>query len=302
MSRDALRILVTGAAGQLGYELARELASLGEVVATDRAQLDLADPDAIVAALRKHAPDVVVNAAAYTAVDQAEREPEIAHAVNAMAPGILAEEAKRSGALLIHYSTDYVFDGRQATPYAEDAPTHPRNVYGQSKLDGERAIAQAGATALVFRSSWIYGSRGHNFLLTIRRLAREREELRIVDDQHGTPNWSRELARANARLIAQGIPSLRERAGLYHMSCTGSTTWFEFACAIIENSAKDPAHDARRAPRVVPIDTSQHPTPAARPQNSVLDGAGFVRTFGFALPPWQNALAECLSEMDACNE
>ena len=206
MSRP--RILLTGAQGQVGYELARLLPAHGDVVATDRATLDLAQPDAIVAVMREVRPDLVVNAGAYTAVDAAEREPAAAFAVNARAPQILADEAKRSGALLLHYSTDYVFDGSATTPYFEDAPVAPLNVYGRSKLDGERAIAASGARALVLRTSWVYGLRGRNFLLTIRRLAAERDELKIVADQTGTPNWARTLAIATADLVAQGLPYL----------------------------------------------------------------------------------------------
>ncbi|NDP42903.1 MAG: dTDP-4-dehydrorhamnose reductase, partial [Aromatoleum sp.] len=195
-------ILLTGAGGQLGGELAPLLAAHGDVVATDRATLDLADPDAIVAAVRGARPTLIVNAGAYTAVDVAEREFALAHAVNARAPGILAEEAKRIGAVLIHYSTDYVFDGARTTPYPEEAPTGPLNAYGASKLEGEHAVAAAGAHALVFRTSWVYGFTGKNFLVTIRRLAGVRDELRIVADQTGVPNWSRALAEATARVVA----------------------------------------------------------------------------------------------------
>src|SRR6185295_18483128 len=201
-------ILVTGAGGQIGFELVRLLAPHGEVIAADRAVLDLADADAIVAAVRDAKPALIVNAGAYTAVDRAESEPALAGAVNGRAPGILAEEAKRCGALLIHYSTDYVFDGAAATPYPEDAPTNPLNVYGASKLEGERAVAASGARALVFRTSWVYASRGKNFLLTIRRLAGERDQLTIVADQIGVPNWSRTLADATARIVGDGIASL----------------------------------------------------------------------------------------------
>jgi dTDP-4-dehydrorhamnose reductase len=279
-------ILVTGSAGQLGFELARLLEPHGDVVAADRARLDLADPDAIVAAVRGAKPKLVVNAAAYTAVDLAEKERELAAAVNARAPGILAEEAKRAGAVLVHYSTDYVFDGASTTPYAEDAPTAPLNVYGATKLDGERAIAAVGGASLVFRTSWVYGRRGRNFLRTIERLAAERDELRIVADQIGVPNWSRTLAEATERVVAQGLPALAERAGLYHLSSAGRASWYEFAQAIVGAAAK---------PRVVPITTAEYPLPAQRPAFAVLDTSRFAATFGFALPDWRDALARCLA-------
>lgn len=282
-----MRILLTGAGGQVGRELARLLAAHGDVTATERATLDLAQPDAIVSAVRDARPDLVINAGAYTAVDLAEREREAAFAVNATAPRILAEEAKRIGALLIHYSTDYVFDGGATTPYDEDAPTGPLNVYGDSKLAGERAIRASGARALVLRTSWVYGLGGKNFFLTIRRLARERDELRIVADQTGTPNWAFTLAQATVALVAQGLPGLAERSGLYHLSCTGFTTWHGFASAIVGDAKK---------PRVTPITSAAYPTPARRPAYGVLATARFRSTFGFALPAWQDALAACLVE------
>jgi dTDP-4-dehydrorhamnose reductase len=281
------RILLTGARGQVGFELARLLPALGEVHAADRSTLDLADADAIVAAMRGLKPALVVNAGAYTAVDLAEKERDAAFAVNATAPAILAEEARRCGAALIHYSTDYVFDGTAITPYDESAATAPLNVYGESKLSGERGIAASGAAALVLRTSWVYGLHGKNFLRTIQRLAAERDELRIVADQTGTPNWSRSLADATARLVAQGLPDLRERAGLYHFSSTGTTTWHGFAQAIVG--------DVKR-PRVTPIPTDEYPTPARRPAYGVLATARFERAFGFALPAWQDALSACLAE------
>lgn len=280
------RILLTGAAGQVGYELAHLLPAHGDVVATDRATLDLAQPDAIVAVMREVRPDLVVNAGAYTAVDAAEREPATAFAVNARAPQIMADEAKRGGALLIHYSTDYVFDGSATRPYDEDAPVGPLNVYGQSKLDGERAIAASGARALILRTSWVYGLRGRNFLLTIRRLAAERDELKIVADQSGTPNWARTLAIATAALVARGRPYLDERAGIYHFSSTGATTWHRFAAAIIGDA---------RTPKVTPITTAEYPTPARRPAYGVLATTRFRDTFGYELPPWREALAACLA-------
>ena len=279
-------VLVTGAQGQMGFELARLLLPIGQVVATDRAQLDLADPDAIVAAMRGARPSLVVNAGAYTAVDRAETETALAHAVNGRAPGILAEEAKRLGALLIHYSTDYVFDGTRATPYPEDAPTAPQNVYGASKLEGERAIAATGALALVFRTSWVYGLRGKNFLLTVRRLAAERDELSIVADQVGVPNWCRTLAEATVRIVGAGLPAAAERAGLYHLSSTGQASWYEFARAIVGDVPR---------PAIRAIATADFPTPARRPAYGVLATARFEAAFGFALPHWRDALARCVA-------
>jgi dTDP-4-dehydrorhamnose reductase len=279
------RILVTGARGQVGSELARLLPAHGEVVAVDRATLDLAQPDAIVDAMRNVKPDIVVNAGAYTAVDLAERERDLAFAVNARAPRIIAEEAKRLAALLIHYSTDYVFDGGATVPYDESAATGPLNVYGESKLEGERAIAASGAHALVLRTGWVYGLTGKNFLLTVRRLARERDELRIVADQHGTPNWSRTLAEATSALVQQGIGSLSERSGLYHLSSSGATTWHGFATAIVGDAG----------PRVTPIATADYPTPARRPAYGVLATERFRNAFGIQLPAWRDGLTACLA-------
>ena len=286
MSVPRPRILVTGAQGQVGFELARLLPLHGDVIALDRSGLDLADPDAIQAAVRAVAPDLIVNAGAYTAVDAAEKERDAAFAVNARAPQILAEEARRSGALLIHYSTDYVFDGSARTPYREDAPVAPLNVYGESKLAGEQAVAAVGAHALTLRTSWVYGLRGRNFLVTIRRLASERPELRIVADQTGTPNWAVALAKATGTLVAQGLPALKARAGLYHFSAAGATTWHGFAQAIVGEVV---------SPVVRPITTAEFPTPARRPAYGVLDVSLFQDTFNFGLPAWQESLAACLA-------
>ena len=287
MSVARPRILVTGAQGQVGHELARLLPAHGDVIALDRAALDLALPDAIVAAVRAAAPDLIVNAGAYTAVDLAEKERDAAFAINARAPQILAEEARRTGALLIHYSTDYVFDGAARTPYTEDARVGPLNVYGASKLAGEQAIAASGVHALTLRTSWVYGLRGRNFLLTIRRLAAERPELRIVADQTGAPNWAVALATTTAALVAQSLPALKERAGLYHFSATGATTWHGFAKAIIGDVTR---------PIVTGIATADFPTPARRPAYGVLDTSRFTTTFGIALPAWETSLAACLAD------
>ncbi len=279
-------ILVTGAAGQLGAELVHALAPYGTVTGADRAALDLSDPAAIVAAVRASRPALIVNAGAYTAVDRAETEVALADAVNAVAPGVLAEEAKRLGAVLIHYSTDYVFDGEARDPWTEDDPVRPVSAYGRSKLAGERAVEASGADAIVLRTSWVYARRGRNFLLTMQRLADEGRELRVVDDQSGVPNWSRELARATARIVAEGLPALAARRGLYHLSGRGRTTWYGFAKAIFAD---------RSSVRVTPITTAEFPTAARRPAMSVLDTTRFERTFGFALPEWPASLRECLA-------
>lgn len=278
-------ILLTGAAGQLGFELQSALAAHGSVTACDRGKLDLSDRDAIATRVRSLRPQLIVNAAAYTAVDRAENDVASAESVNARAPAILADEARRIDAVLVHFSTDYVFDGTATTPYDEDAPVGPLNVYGRSKLDGEKAIVAAQCAYAIFRTSWVYGTRGSNFLLTMQRLARERDELRVVADQIGVPNWTRDLASAIATIVGRGLPWLVERAGLYHLSAAGAASWFEFAQTIVGDVPR---------PRVVPIATAEYPTPARRPAYGVLATAKFERTFGFAQPHWHDALARCL--------
>jgi len=277
-------ILLLGAGGQLGRELAAVLPACGSTIALDRAALDLTDPDAIARTVRDVKPLFVVNAAAYTEVDRAEDERERAFAVNAVAPGVLAEEACRARSVLVHYSTDYVFDGERTAPYDEDAQPNPRNVYGESKLAGERAIAQANADALILRTSWVYSRTGRNFLTTMERLAGERNELRVVADQTGVPNWTRALARITASLIARGRDDLVRRAGLYHVSAQGEATWHAFARAILDG----------RSVRVTPITTAEYPTRARRPAYAVLDASRFARVFGLALPHWTESLRECL--------
>jgi len=295
-----MKILLTGKTGQLGWELERILPSVGNVVAFDRQGLDLADSNSIRRTVAEIRPDLIVNAAAYTAVDQAEDKPDLAHAVNAEGPGILAEEAKKLGAALIHYSTDYVFDGRKTSPYKEDDPTGPLNVYGRTKLAGERAVQAVGVPHLIFRTSWVYSTRGKNFLLTILRLASEREELRIVNDQIGCPNWSRCLAEATLgvinRISAQGgVPFLNKLSGIYHMSGTGQTTWCEFAVMILQNVTNQlevsDTPSVFKAKRVIPISTSEFPTRAKRPAYSVLDNRKLFEEFGITLPMWSIQLS-----------
>jgi len=273
-----LRILLTGANGQVGWELRRTLAALGELEALGRAEIDLRDVGRIREAVRASNADVIVNAAAYTAVDKAESEREAAFAVNANAPGVLAEEAKRSGALLVHYSTDYVFDGAKPAPYVEEDEPNPVNVYGASKLAGERAIVGSGCRYLILRTSWVYGARGANFYLTMLRLARERPELRVVDDQEGAPTSSLAIARATAQLLRPGAH------GLYHLSAAGQTSWCGFARAILGR--------AGLATPVVAIRTEDYPAPARRPRNSRLDCSRLRADFGVALAPWEEGLAE----------
>lgn len=284
-----MKILLIGKNGQVGWELARQLPSAfpdADLLAVDRSELDLADADAIVRVVRAARPDLIINCAAYTAVDQAEAEPQLAHAVNARAPDILAQEVKRLGALLLHYSTDYVFDGTARVPYDETAPTHPLSVYGASKLAGELAVGESGCAHLVLRTSWVYGLRGKNFLLTMRRLARERDELHVVNDQHGTPNWCGALAWASVEILRQGAHRVAERSGIYHLSCRGATTWYEFARCLLNYP---------EWPRVVPITTCDYPLPARRPAYGVLATAKLQATFGVVLPTWEAALQECLT-------
>jgi dTDP-4-dehydrorhamnose reductase len=281
---------LTGSNGQIGWELSRALAPLGEVVVYDRSGMDLTAPDHIVAALRATKPDVVVNAAAYTAVDQAEREPEVARAVNATAVGVLAEEAKRTGAPLIHYSTDYVFDGTKEAPYVEEDTPNPLNEYGRSKLAGEQAIRQIDGPHLIVRTSWVYAARGRNFLLTMIRLLRERSEVRVVSDQIGAPTSAQAIAAATADILEKhGAAALGERRGVYHVTASGSTSWHEFAAAI--------ARLERSAARVVAIPSEAYPTPARRPRNSRLSNEKALRQFGVVLPQWEAGLEACYAAL-----
>ena len=286
-----MKILLTGTSGQLGYELARSLQGLGQVVAVDRATMDLSDLDQVRDVIRAVQPQLIVNPAAYTAVDKAEGEPALALRINAEAPGVMAQEAARLGAAMVHYSTDYVFDGAKAGAYVEDDATGPLNVYGASKLAGEQAIAAAGIPHLIFRTSWVYGMRGKNFLLTMLRLAREREELRVVDDQHGAPTWSRTIADSTALILAQARTGQgdwwQRNSGVYHLSSQGQTTWFGFTQAILAA--------AQIECRLIPIPGAEYPVPAPRPVNSVLSSERLMTRF-CALPDWRDALHLCLEK------
>ena len=292
------RILLTGANGQVGWELQRTLACLGEVIALDSKAMNLADAAVVQKKVREIAPRIIVNPAAYTAVDKVESEDELANTVNAVAPGVLAEEADKLGALLVHYSTDYVFNGSGTTPWREDDACDPLNVYGATKLAGELAIQATGCRHLIFRTSWVYGARGSNFLLTMRRLMRERLELKIVADQIGAPTWCRDLAEATAQVLSQihspasGFGKAQPW-GVYHMTNAGETSWHGFAQAI---QALDAPDEARAPACLLGIPSSEYPTPAKRPLNSRLDNDKLERTFGLRLQDWRAALALCMAE------
>lgn len=270
------------------------------MIACDRTSLDLSDPGSIRTKIRDAAPDVIINAGAYTAVDKAEIEPDVAMAINGHAPGVLAEEAHRADALLIHYSTDYVFDGSKAAPWVEDDSTNPLSVYGSTKLAGERAIQNVGGRFLIFRTSWVYAPEGKNFVLTMLRLGRERNRLNVVDDQIGAPTTAAELARAT-HFVAAGIledkfGATSDWAGVYHMTCAGSVSWCGFARAIFESA---PGLLNGKVPTVTPIATSDYPTPAKRPHNSVLSNEKLHRRFDLRLAPWESALDDVLSKISS---
>lgn len=295
-----MKILLTGKNGQVGWELERTLSTVGEVFAVDREGMDLANPDSIRSRIREVRPDLIVNPAAYTAVDKAESEPELAMAINGVAPGIMAEEAKRLGAAIVHYSTDYVFDGTKTEAYREDDAPAPINVYGATKLAGERAIQEVGAPHLIFRTSWVYGMRGKNFLLTMLRLAQEKEELRIVSDQIGAPTWCRAIAEGSAQIIARVgatgplASGIADVSGIYHLTNGGSTSWFGFTEAIIDQGRA--IWPERRWARLTPITTQEYPTPARRPTNSRMDSARLQSVADIALPDWKDSLRLCLAE------
>jgi dTDP-4-dehydrorhamnose reductase len=282
--------LITGANGQVGWELQRTLSTLGRIIAIDREELDLCDADAIRALVRDVRPAVIVNAAAYTAVDQAEREEPLALKLNADAPRILAEEAKRLKSVFVSYSTDYVFDGTAKQPYTEDSVPHPLGAYGRTKLAGDKAVTDVGGAFLIFRTSWVYGNRGKNFYLTMLRLAAEGKPIGVVNDQFGAPTWSRAIAEATAQIIARINGSASQSmfeavspvSGIYNMVSSGHTSWFEFAKAIFEQHGV--------ASQLSAITSDEYPTPTHRPQYSVLSTSKLAQTFGIHMPEWEHSL------------
>jgi dTDP-4-dehydrorhamnose reductase len=299
-------ILLIGKGGQVGSELAGLLPRLGEVAALGRTELDLSKPDQIRELIRRVQPRLIVNAAAYTAVDQAEREPVLAQAINSDAPGIMAEEGKKIGASLVHYSTDYVFDGTKNAPYLEDDPPNPLSVYGRTKLAGEQAIRSSGVSHLIFRTAWVYAAQGRNFLLTILRLAAQRDELRVVCDQFGAPTRNVEIAVATVAALdkiaerSEGSDGFADFSGTYHLTAAGVTTWYDFAEAILQEASAAPARNSwltfaleglpLRAKRVIPITTAEYPTPARRPVYSVLSNTKLAQVLGIQLPDWRSQL------------
>lgn len=288
------KILLLGKNGQVGWELQRTLAPLGQVWALDYPEIDFAEGAALPKLVLEHQPQIIVNACAYTAVDKAESEPERAMLINGLAPGVLAETAKQTGALLVHYSTDYVYDGTKRMPYLETDATNPLSAYGRTKLAGDQAIQEVGCDHLIFRLCWVYGARGQNFMLTMMRLAREHETLRVVADQIGSPTWSRMIAEATALTLKQTFSSgsARDLSGVYHLRAGGETNWQEFASRIIELMP----HAERKCKAVEAITTADYPTPAKRPAYSIMSCEKLRRTFGIELPNWEHSLRQVLDK------
>lgn len=294
-----MKILLTGKGGQVGFELQRALAPLGDVHAVDQPDCDMADGQAIRRLVRSVQPDIIINPAAYTAVDKAEAEPELAHAVNVVAPGVLGEEAVKLGAWVVHYSTDYVFDGMKAGAYTEDDATNPQSVYGRTKRDGEMALQKSGARHLVFRTSWVVGAHGANFAKTILRLAGERDHLTVVADQYGAPTSAALLADVTAQVLRQkqregedGFPF-----GLYHLVAGGETNWCDYARFVVSESMAAGKPLKLSPDAIRPIPASEYPTVAKRPANSRLDTGKFYKTFSLVLPHWQNGVRHILQQI-----
>jgi dTDP-4-dehydrorhamnose reductase len=294
-----MRILLIGKHGQVGFELQRALAPVGEVCAVDQLECDLSDAMAIRALVQAYNPDLIVNSAAYTAVDKAESEPELAHAINAVAPGVLGEEAVKRNAWVVHYSTDYVFDGTKLGAYAEDDPTNPQSVYGRTKRDGEIALQASGARHLIFRTSWVVGAHGNNFAKTILRLALDREQLSIVADQHGAPTSAALLADVTAQLVRQRQHEGDDNFpfGLYHLVAGGQTTWCDYARFVVSEALASGRPLKLTPDAIRGIPSSEYPTAAKRPANSQLDTRKLRRAFGFELPDWQSGVRHVLQQI-----
>ncbi|MCG7899171.1 MAG: dTDP-4-dehydrorhamnose reductase [Candidatus Thiodiazotropha weberae] len=296
MSTSHPKILLIGCDGQVGWELQRSLAVLADVTATSLCgsygyALDLLNPDAVDKAVAEVGPDYIVNAAAHTAVDKAESEIELSEKLNTEAPAQLARLAAEHNAVFIHYSTDFVFDGESERPYREEDPTAPLGVYGATKLEGELRVLETEAAAMVFRTSWVYGNHGHNFMKTMLRLFRERDELKVVDDQIGAPTWSRMIAEATAQVIGQlqsGAKHAEELKGVYHLTNSGETSWYGFAREILELSGESCS--------LLPIATHEYPTPARRPAYSVLDNSKLNQVFSLTMPDWSSTLKRCMED------
>ena len=292
-------ILLTGKTGQVGWELQQSLAHVGNVIAPSRATMNLANADSIVATIRDIKPDVIVNAAAYTDVDKAETEADVAMAINGLAPGIMAEEARRIGAMFIHFSTDFVFDGAKTTPYEENDPPNPLNVYGHTKLAGESAIQECGGNAVIFRTAWVYGLRGRNFLRTILQKAAEHQDIRVVEDQFGAPTWSRMIAQTTAQILAKPSDANGIAPGIYHLTAAGSTSRFQFAQCILDEAQRRERYTHLDPAKIIPITSPQWLSAVRRPRNSVLSVRKLETALGLTLPHWKTLLSQCLTSQDA---
>jgi len=289
-----MKILLTGKTGQIGGELNNIVGDLGNLITVDKEQLDLSKPNSIEPVILNIKPDIIINPAAYTAVDKAEKEPDLAMTVNAIAPGLLAKAARKVGAGLIHYSTDYVFDGCSEIPYKEEDPPNPLNVYGKTKLAGEKALAEAGVPFLIIRTGWVYSLHGKNFLRTIKKLAEEKDTLQVIDDQIGAPTWARSVALKTHQILKQCLnkkwletkdPSL---SGIFHLTCQGKTSWHGFARKVLNMSSTS------QNIKLIAIPTSDYPTPATRPSNSLLNNEKIQKVFGLDMPHWEDALKDCM--------
>mgnify|MGYP001191278000 FL=1 len=289
-----MKFLLIGKNGQVGWELSHSLSKLGNVFALGRSELDLSMPETLGAIIQDIRPDIIINAAAYTAVDKAESEPDLAMTVNGISPGVIAREAKKIGAGMIHYSTDYVFDGKATSPYKEESPTYPLNIYGKSKLAGEQAVIQVGIPHIIIRTSWVYSLRGSNFLLTIKKLAQTRKQIKVIDDQTGAPTWAGSIAEGTKRILEKSLTKSTKAkklfisSGVFHMSCSGKTNWFGFANKILEFSGLS------KNIELVPISTTEYTTPAVRPRYSQLSNKKLKQVFNQEMPQWQDALKQCL--------